>query len=61
MKNIETRKTIALAMAASYIVFMGYCLWTGKQLPPEFVGTVSVVVGYYFGKSTALEMPKGGE
>ncbi len=56
--KLPTRKTIALALAGAYIVFMGYCLVTGQTLPSEFVATVSVVIGYYFGKSTALEQPE---
>lgn len=56
--KIEVRKTIALAMTAAYIVFTGYCIVTGKTIPQEFVAIVGPVIGYYFGKSTALEMPK---
>ena len=55
MKNIQTRKTIALAMAGAYILFTGYCIVTGKTVPAEFIGIVGPVIGYYFGKSTALE------
>ncbi|OCZ54299.1 hypothetical protein [Dehalobacter sp. TeCB1] len=58
MKNIQTRKTIALAMTAAYILFTGYCLVTGKNIPVEFTAIVGPVIGYYFGKSTALEMPE---
>lgn len=58
MKNIETRKTIALAMAAAYILFTGYAMVTGKTVPVEFVAVVGPIIGYYFGKSTALEVPK---
>ena len=58
MKNIETRKTIALAMTAAYIIFTGYWVITGKVVPVEFIATVGPVIGYYFGKSTALEVPK---
>lgn len=57
MKNIQTRKTIALAMTGAYIIFMGYCLFADKSLPSEFIATVSVVIGYYFGRSTALDVP----
>lgn len=61
MKNIETRKTIALAMAGAYILFTAYAMITSKVVPVEFVAVVGPIIGYYFGKSTALEMPKGGE
>jgi glutamate formiminotransferase len=55
VKNIETRKTIALAMAGAYILFTGYCIVTGKVVPAEFIGIVGPIIGYYFGKSTVLE------
>ena len=58
MKNIQTRKTIALAMAGAYIVFTGYCLVTGKSMPGEFHGLVGLIIGSYYGKSTALDQPK---
>jgi hypothetical protein len=35
VKSIETRKTIALAMSAAYIIFTGYCIVTGKSIPQE--------------------------
>ena len=55
MKIIETRKTIALAMAAAYILFTGYAMAVGKTVPIEFVATVGPIIGYYFGKSTAQD------
>lgn len=61
MKSIETRKTIALAMSAAYIIFTGYCIVTGKSIPQEFVAIVGPVIGYYFGKSTALEIPQNNK
>ena len=59
MDKIKTRKTIALAMSAAYILFTAYSMVTSKQVPVEFVGIVGPVIGYYFGKSTALEQPGG--
>ncbi|MFA5306942.1 MAG: hypothetical protein WC365_05855 [Candidatus Babeliales bacterium] len=56
--KVEVRKTIALAVTAAYILFTGFCIVTGKTVPVEFVAIVGPVIGYYFGKSTALEMPK---
>lgn len=56
--NIGTRKTIALAMAGAYILFTAYGMVTGKAVPVEFVSIVGPIIGYYFGKSTALEQPK---
>jgi hypothetical protein len=58
MSKQSTRKIIALAMSASYILFTAYAMITGKAVPTEFVGIVGPVIGYYFGKSTALDMPK---
>jgi hypothetical protein len=58
MNKIQTRKTIALAMSAAYILFTAYAMVTGKPVPVEFVGIVGPVIGYYFGKSTALDQPK---
>ena len=58
MKNIETRKTIALAMSAAYIVLTAFGMMTGKEVPVQFVAIAGGVIGYYFGKSTALETPK---
>jgi len=56
--NIGTRKTIALSMAGAYILFTAYGMIMGKSVPVEFVGIVGPIIGYYFGKSTALEQPK---
>jgi ABC-type enterobactin transport system permease subunit len=56
--KVEVRKTIALAVTAAYILFTGFAIVTGKAVPVEFVALVGPVIGYYFGKSTALEMPK---
>ena len=58
MKNLETRKSIALAMAGAYIILTAYGMLTGKTVPVEFVAIVGPIIGYYFGKSTALERPK---
>lgn len=55
MKSIETRKTIALAMSAAYILFTAYALLTGKSVPDTYIAIVGLIIGYYFGKSTALE------
>lgn len=57
--KLSTRKIMALGFSMAYIVFVGFCIWTEKAVPSEFVAIVSTVVGYYFGKSTALDTPKG--
>lgn len=51
---------MALGFSGAYILFVGFCIFTNKAVPSEFVAIVSTVVGYYFGKSTALDVPKGG-
>lgn len=58
--KLSTRKVMALGFSMAYIVFVGFCIYMDKSVPSEFVAIVSTVVGYYFGKSTALEMPGGG-
>lgn len=58
--KLTTRKLMALGFSGAYILFVGFCIWSDKAVPSEFVAIVSTVVGYYFGKSTALEVP-GGE
>ena len=58
MDKIKTRKVIALSMAGAYILFTAYAMLTGKTVPAEFIGIVGPVIGYYFGKSTALEQPE---
>jgi hypothetical protein len=55
MRSIETRKTIALAMSAAYILFTAYALLTGKSVLDTYIAIVGLIIGYYFGKSTALE------
>lgn len=61
MRSFETRKTIALAMAGAYILFSGYGMYVGREVPTNFVAIVGPIIGYYFGKSTALDMPKKEE
>lgn len=49
----SVRKIIALCLT---IVFC-YLSIIGTIKPSEFIPVFSMVVGYYFGKSTALETP----
>lgn len=49
----SVRKIIALALT---IVFC-YLSIVGKIEPSEFIPIFSMVLGYYFGKSTALDVP----
>lgn len=59
--KLTTRKIMALGFSGAYVLFVGFCIFTNKAVPSEFVAIVSTVVGYYFGKSTALDVPKGEE
>lgn len=51
---IETRKIIALLMTITFVVLA----FTGTLEPTYTYATISMVLGYYFGKSTALDNPK---
>ncbi len=55
MKNIETRKFIALFLTVVFgiLTIVGFC--TGKDIPSTVTPIISMVIGYYFGKSTALD------
>jgi Na+/H+ antiporter NhaC len=57
MKSIETRKTIALFLTLVFgiLIVVGYVM--GKDIPPTVTPIISMVIGYYFGKSTALDKP----
>lgn len=53
MKNLELRKIIALCLT---LVFC-YLSIVGNIHVSEFIPVFSMVIGYYFGKSTALDTP----
>ena len=55
MKNIETRKFIALFLTVVFgiLTLVGFCM--GKDIPSTVTPIISMVIGYYFGKSTALD------
>lgn len=54
ISKVEVRKTIALSLTALFI-YMSF----SKQIEPTQVVTIyGVIIGFYFGKSTALETPK---
>ena len=55
MKNIETRKFIALFLTVVFgiLSIIGFCI--GKEIPTTVTAIISMVIGYYFGKSTALD------
>lgn len=56
LRNMELRKIIALCLT---LVFC-YLSVVGKIQTNEFIPVFGMVIGYYFGKSTALETPNQG-
>lgn len=52
---IEVRKIIALSFAALFI----YLAAASKIAPEQSLTIILMVISYYFGKSTALDKPKG--
>lgn len=53
-----TRRSIALGLVFIYVVMHLYSIFYGaKDIPNEFITLVATVVGYYFGRSTALDVP----
>lgn len=50
----SVRKIIALAVTAVFC----YLSLTQKISSSEFVPIFTMIIGYYFGKSTALDVPK---
>lgn len=58
MKYIEVRKTIAILAIVILAFVVVYCLATGADIPEKVQSILTAFVGflgYYFGKSTALE------
>ena len=55
--QVPTRKVMALGFSGAYIALCIACVFWDKEVPTEFIAIVSTVVGYYFGKSTALDTP----
>lgn len=53
----SVRKVIALSLTAVFC----YLSLNGIIKPNEFIPIFSMVLGYYFGKSTALDTPKQKE
>ncbi len=56
-KNFEVRKCIAILMTIAFIIYTGVCVFTGKAMPEYFGVMAASVISYYFGKSTALDVP----
>ena len=56
-KNFEVRKFIAIVMTIAFIIYTGVTVFTGIAMPEYFGVMVASVISYYFGKSTALDVP----
>jgi hypothetical protein len=54
MENLNTKKIIALTLVGAYVCVTCYGMVTNKNIPDGFVGMVSMVLGYYFGKGAIL-------
>lgn len=57
MNNIETRKLIALFLTLVFGVMSVVGFIAGKGLPDNVTTIISMIIGFYFGKSTALDVP----
>lgn len=55
MKNVETRKFIALFLTLIFGILTVAWFCMGKDIPTTVTPIISMVIGYYFGKSTALD------
>jgi Na+/H+ antiporter NhaC len=58
MKSIETRKTIALFLTLVFGVLTVIGFLAGKDIPAAVTPIISMIIGFYFGKSTALDKPQ---
>ena len=67
MQKLSVRKIVTLVLVGMFVVMGIIGMIIGKDIPVMVVGLVTTVVGYYFGKSTALDNPmptektQGGE
>lgn len=60
MKNIHVRKIIALSSMATVIFVLVYSVITKTEITDSSHGLLTILtgyIGYYFGKSTALDRP----
>ena len=61
MKNLEVRKIIALGSFAVMAIVVLVCMFRGIEVPPSVNAIITIMagwIGFYYGKSTALEGPK---
>ena len=50
--QIGVKRIIALTLIAAYVILTGYAMVVNKTVPDGFIGLVSAVIGYYFGKGS---------
>lgn len=55
MKWIETRKTIALFLTLVFGTLTVIGFYTDRDIPTAVTPIISMIIGFYFGKSTALD------
>jgi hypothetical protein len=55
--KLPIRKTIALAVTVAYIGMSIFSIIKQVNVPEGFTSTTAIIIGYYFGKSTALDSP----
>ena len=64
MFKFSARKVIALLAMVTLIFLVIYCTIKGVDIPNNINGIIIAFVGwigYYFGKSTALDNPQGAD
>lgn len=54
---VEVRKLVTLLFAAAFV----YLALTGGVNPTDVIAIFTMVFGYYFGRSTALDRADGGD
>lgn len=58
LKNLEVRKLVTMMLVVAFIVFVGVEMFLKVAIPTAFTAAVMLTLGYYFGKSTALDKPQ---
>jgi hypothetical protein len=58
MNKLPTRKTVTLFLTLIFGIMAVAAFIMNKDIPASFGTIIATVIGYYFGKSTALDVPK---
>jgi hydrogenase/urease accessory protein HupE len=62
LNKLPVRKVVTLFFVLIYGILCVLSFIQGKPIPTDMTAAFTMVVGYYFGKSTALDIPtKAGE